>query len=264
MTIQKKMALLIAFVAFSIVSFAQTQENSDEQARMKMLADLGLPLPGSGIKLVPRSKLNLSKEQLALGKKAEEEMNTLGYAIDNSDRPKELLNMRHEAKSHFRIQSAKAMSDTNTGLRPKVENLKLAFKFKGVSQSKDQHTPKMALENKIILIGAAPQGGFHENKGGWSGAVQFFEMKNIGTCSYGLMNVKASNTAAELAIEDVTYLVNKKATITTVYGSPSTGFIYKVEWYDNENFHELECANMTYSPNLKQEVINLAKNIDKA
>ncbi len=76
------------------------------------------------------------------------------------------------------------------------------------------------------------------------------------------MNVKASNTAAELAIEDLTYLVNKKATITTVYGSPSTGFIYKVEWYDNENFHEL--ANMTYSPNLKQEVINLAKNIDKA
>ena len=103
---------------------------------------------------------------------------------------------------------------------------------------------------------------FHKENGGWSGAAQFFVVKNIGTCSYGVMSVKASNTAAELAAEDVTYIINKKPTITTVEGSPNTGFIYKIEWYDNENFHELECANMKYSSELTISVTNLAKDID--
>ncbi|MGV3740114.1 MAG: hypothetical protein ACO1N3_02325 [Gammaproteobacteria bacterium] len=126
--------------------------DTDEAMRMKMLSDLGLPLPGSGIKIVPRAQLHLSEEQIALGKKAEEEMRTLGYAINSSDYPKELLNIRRQ-------------------LRP-------------------------------------------------------------------------------------------RHTFSTVEGSLNTGFIYKIEWYDNENFHELECANLKYSSELTKSVINLAKDID--
>lgn len=60
----------------------------------------------------------------------------------------------------------------------------------------------------------------------------------------------------------VTYIINKKPTISIVEGSPNTGFIYKIEWYDHESFHELECANMKYSSDLAKSVTNLAKDID--
>ena len=78
------------------------------------------------------------------------------------------------------------------------------------------------------------------------------------------MNVKASNTAAQLAEEDVTYTINNKATILMpVEGSVNSGYLYFTKWYDENNFHELECANMKYSPTINQAVIELAKRIDK-
>jgi len=118
--------------------------------------------------------------------------------------------------------------------------------------------------SNVTLIGVAPQGAFHEESGGWSGVAQFFDVKNIGSCSYGVMNVKASGISALLAMEDVVYDVNNKATIILVEGCEKSGFIYKVEWYDNENFHELECANMEYSADINDAVVELAKKIDKA
>lgn len=261
--------LAILYTALSHVVLAEAID-TDEAMRMKMLADLGLPLPGSGIKIVPRAQLHLSEEQIALGKKAEEEeeeeeeMKTLGYAINPSDYPRELLNIHKQLQSRHKLQTA-PLSDESTELRPRIQDLKLAFKFEGVTQLKNAHSRRLqsvSSSNEFTLIGAVPQGGFHKEKGGWSGAAQFFAVKNIGTCSYGVINVKASNTAAELAAEDVTYVINKKPTISTVEGSPNTGFIYKIEWYDNESFHELECANMKYSPELTKSVTNLAKDID--
>ena len=77
------------------------------------------------------------------------------------------------------------------------------------------------------------------------------------------MNVKASNTAVQLAQEDVTYTINNKATILMpVEGSENSGFLYFVRWYDEKNFHELECANMNYSREINEAVIELAKKID--
>lgn len=260
----KKMLILIAILYAVLPNLVLAEVDADEAMRMKMLSDLGLPLPGSGIKIVPRTQLHLSEEQIALGKKAQEEMKTLGYAINPSDYPRELLNIRKQLQSRRKLQAA-SLSDESTELRPKIQDLKLAFKFEGVTPLKNAHSRRLqgiSSSNEITLIGTVPQGGFHKEKGGWSGAAQFFAVKNIGTCSYGVINVKASNTAAELAAEDVTYVINKKPTISTVEGSPNTGFIYKIEWYDNESFHELECANMKYSSDLTKSVTNLAKDID--
>ena len=90
-----------------------------------------------------------------------------------------------------------------------VNQIKLGFKFPSISTNKKL---KASIPD-IQMIAATPQGGFHEEKGGWSGAAEFFTAKNIGTCDYAIMNVKASNTAAMLAQEDVTYSINNKATI---------------------------------------------------
>ncbi|WP_115710987.1 hypothetical protein [Legionella sainthelensi] len=247
---------LLSFTVFAAHELTSEQEKVEEQKRMKALADLGLPLPGSGIKLVPRAALDLSEEQLKKGAKAEEEMKTLGYAVVDTNRPKELLNFHTYSKTQFKLYAGNDKA-TSTHLRQDIKDLKLAFKFKGVPPGNT-----LTAAGNITLLGVAPQGGFHDDKGGWSGAAQYFDAENIGSCSYGVMNVKASNTAAELAIEDVTYSVNNKATIITVEGNIGSGFLYKVDWYDDKNFHELECANMEYSVDKTNSVIALANQID--
>jgi hypothetical protein len=141
-------------------------------------------------------------------------------------------------------------SETSTHTRPNINELKLGFLPKIL--------PKSLITN---YIGVAPQGGF--NSEGWSGVSQFFEKKGVGVCVYSQNNLKISHAAAELAIEGVDYTVNNKPTISIIRGSKNAGFIYTIKWYDDENFHELECASMKYSPKANSIVIEVAKEIDK-
>ncbi len=247
-----KNIILVLLCAFSINCFAEEIPENHK----KILEELGLTVPGSGIKLVPRSMLNLSEDQLKSGEKAEKERKKLGYAVVYTNRPIELINFHNYAKTQFKLYEDNERA-TSTHLRKNINDLKLAFKFKGVPEGNS-----LASAGTVTMLGIAPKGGFHEEKGGWSGAGQFFDAKNIGSCAYSVMNVKASNTAARLAIEDVTYDINNKVTISFVEGNKNSGFLYKVEWYDNDNFHELECANMKYSPEINRSVIELANRID--
>jgi hypothetical protein len=257
----KKTIICATLMAFSATTFALTPQEraAQEQENMKMLSQMGLPLPGSGIKIVPRSMMDLSPEEIQQGDKEMAEFKEKGYVNKYINRPRELLSMNESLVEKEFIKSAGKTSDTNTGLSRHVNDMKLAFKFPDISKNKMLVTSS----SDIHVLASAPKGGFHEDKGGWSGASQFFTHKNIGTCSYSVMNVKASNTAAQLAQEDVTYTINNKATILMpVEGSESSGFLYYIKWYDNENFHELECANMKYSPNKTNSVIALANRID--
>jgi hypothetical protein len=222
---------------------------------MKILAELGLPLPGSGIKLVPRALMNLPEDIIIQGQKEEKEYAEKGFIEKFTMRPKELLKIDETfANSNFIKEDMS--HERSTGLSPSISNLKLAFKFPNLSKS-------LMSSNGMHMLAATPMGGFHEEKGGWSGASQFFTVNNIGTCSYDIMNVSVSNTATELAQEDVSYTINNKATVLlSPEGNEMSGYIYSLKWYDNENFHTLECANMNYSKQMNDDVIELAKKID--
>jgi hypothetical protein len=246
---KKILVLLIPLTSWA-ASETQEERNLREERHMKMLAEIGLPLPDSGIKLVPRSMLGLPQEVIDQGLKDEESLKINGYIFENTIRPMELINFRTHALAQFK-QYANITNVTSTHIRPNIQDLKLGFAFKGLPN-----------ELGIKTIGFVPQGGFHEESGGWSGVVQFFDKKDIGTCAYAIRNVKVSHTAAQLALEDVTYDINNKATLKSIRGNKNSGFIYKVEWYDNQNFHELECANMKYLGDTTNSVISLANQID--
>ena len=258
----KKNIICLTIIMLSTTTFALTSEEkaAQEKENMKMLAQMGLPLPGSGIKVVPRSMLGLTPEEMAQGDKEMAEFKDKGYVSKYINRPRELLSMTPTMVKKELKASSNKESEGYTGLSTDVNQMKLAFSFPSLSQNKFLK----ATSDDINVMAAAPKGGFHKEIGGWSGASQFFTYKEIGTCSYGVMNVKASNTAAQLAREDVTYTINNKATILMpVEGSDNSGFLYFVKWYDENNFHELECANMKYSPLTNEAVIELAKRIDK-
>jgi hypothetical protein len=259
----KKNIICLALMALSVTTFALTPEEkaAQEKENMKKLAQMGLPLPGSGIKIVPRSMLGLTPEEIAQGDKEMLEAKEKGYVNKYINRPLELLSMTPSRVKKELKANANKESDGYTGLSSNVSEMKLAFAFPSLSKNKSLK----AIADDINIMAAAPKGGFHQEFGGWSGASQFFTYKEIGTCSYSVMNVKVSNTAAQLAQEDVSYSINNKATILMpVEGSDNSGYLYFVKWYDDNNFHELECANMKYSADINDAVIELAKKIDKA
>lgn len=258
----KKNIICVALIALSSATFALTPEEKAEAEKenMKMLAQMGLPLPGSGIKVVPRSMLGLTPEEIAQGDKEMAEFKDKGFVNKYINRPRELLAITPTKVKRELKASVSKENDSYTGLSANVNQMKLAFTFPSLNKNKSLMA---TASSDINVMAAAPKGGFHQELGGWSGASQFFTYKDVGTCSYSVMNVKASNTAAQLAQEDVTYSINNKATILMpVEGSDNSGYLYFVKWYDNHNFHELECANMKYSAGTNDAVIELAKKID--
>lgn len=233
---------------------------SDQRAKhAEILNSLGLPAFGDGIKVVPRSQLGLPDDILERGAEEAKQQESIGYVKKETARPAELLEMKVVAPIDIQ-QYAANNNEKGTHLRKSARDLKLAFKFKGV-ESDDM---LLRTNNTIKVLAAAPQGAFHDELDRWSGAVQFFIAKNIGVCSYGIRNVKASGTSAMLAIEDVTYDIGNKATLIHTEGSKNSGFIYKVKWFDDESFHELECASSQYSKQINHDVIDLARTIDKS
>jgi hypothetical protein len=257
----KEKLIVSALIVLSAAAFALTPEEraEAEKKNMKMLAQMGLPLPGSGIKVVPRAMLGLTPEEITQGDKEMAEFREKGYVNKYINRPRELLSVTPALVRKELKASVAPPGKEYTGLSANVSQMKLAFVFPSLNKNKSLK----AIGNDINVIAAAPKGGFHQELGGWSGASQFFIHKDIGACSYSVMNVKASNTAVQLAQEDVTYSINNKATILMpVEGSDNSGYLYFVKWYDNNNFHELECANMKYSAAINGAVIELAKKID--
>jgi hypothetical protein len=238
--------ILSALILCPIIGYGAIDDLKEE--RMNILSELGLPLPDSGIKLVPRSHFNLSQDEIQQGLLEEQQMKDKGYIEENNPRPLELLHFKEHASLQYK-QYANFLSDSSTHLRASSKDLKLGFNFKGLPRTIAPNT-----------IGFVPQGGFH--KEGWSGAVQFFEAKNIGICAYAQMNVAVSHTAIHIALEDAAYTINNKLTLTEVRGNEKTGFDYRVKWYDEKTFHELECANMIYSKDTLNNVIELASKAD--
>lgn len=244
-----KLKHLTLLLGITCVFSVHSDIDDAKEERMRILSELGLPLPDSGIKIIPRAQLDLPKSLLEEGKREEKEMKEKGYAHSLSSRPQELLNFKYHAQDEFK-KYKNSQSDTATHIRHSLDELKISYKPKPIPDT---------LASKYI--GVAPQGSFKEN--GWSGVAQFFETSDSLACAYGEMNVKAAHTAAELAMESITYEVHNKPTLITVKGDKYLGFVYKIDWFDDEIFHNLECASKEYSSLIKDKVLTLADNIDR-
>jgi len=254
----KKLSAALLLSSIALISWAKIPPGHEKELALlaEDFAALGLPAFNSGIQVVPRSQLGMPDEVLKAGQAEANQREALGYAEKEEPYVAELLAMKKTAPHNIKLMASNK-NDGSTHMRKSVRDLKLAFKFPGVgANGKLYFTPGMQ------VLGAAPQGSFNPGDG-WTGALQFFAYKNIGVCAYGVMNVEASGTSAMIAMEDVTYEINDKATLSKVDGKPGYGFLYKVEWFEDINFHELQCATQEYSGEIKQSIISLAKQLDR-
>lgn len=115
---------------------------------------------------------------------------------------------------------------------------------------------------KSITLGYAPVGTFNEDTG-WTGITEIFKAKDVGICQFSHFDLKTSKGAYSLSKEDEKRDVNDKYTYFEVTGKKNEGFDYKVVWFEDFNMYTLSCINKEFSNKFMQNVINLAKQIDK-
>jgi hypothetical protein len=137
-------------------------------------------------------------------------------------------------------------------------NLKKSFsKLKLVPNLK--HVPA-SLKSKTF--GYEGAGAFSETNG-WNSLTEIFKSKSSDLCMFTHSDLKASNGGYSLSEENAQYDINGKYTVIEVKGIPHMGFEYNINWFDDLNLYTLTCVNKEFSPEIKQKIIDLAKQIDK-
>jgi hypothetical protein len=247
---------LIVALLFPAVAFAGENLDADQLAKAakereewtkQHFAKQGSPIPDGGITVIPENQMSEYNKFKAQRAKERADIKKYGYINQFLPQTQSLLNFKEVTKNQF---VAKSANPANEGLRHNINDIEMAYDFKGVP-------------NHLVtqMLGIAPSVTFIKGSG-WAGAVQFFEKVGLGNCSYRENNLKFSHGAAIIAEEDATKDVNGKVTVTNVTGKNTDGFLYSVDWYDNSFFRELKCAKSDYTADTIVSMIELARQID--
>lgn len=175
-------------------------------------------------------------------------MQLKGY-IDTNDvdgNIKALFSLEHEASNEIKSYR-EDNNPQDTHLKLSYQKIPLSFKYSDISTIKGH------------IIGYAAAGGYSKQKG-WDGIAVFFKENRLGICSYTTYAIKK----VLLAKEKISYSVNKKPTTKSVKGNPKIGFLYSLNWYEDNRLYSLECANKTFDPERLNDLIVLANTIEKA
>lgn len=248
----KKAIVALCIIPFTAFAVTDEQKQAAMQANYKELKKMGLVTPNDGVQVAPRETILSSDWQKQKELAQTKELKTRGYINETSDRAYELLHFKDVIKQHKSIE-AKMSKPNESHMRYAVGDMVMAYTYRGVPE-----------KEMTEFIGIAPVGTYvNEPVTGWSGAVEFFKTK-FGSCAFTENNINVSHGAARVSEEDATYEINGKITLVDVIGNQSSGFLYRVNWFDNNFIRNLECANENFSKEFTKNTVELAKEIDKA
>lgn len=248
----KKLLFLLS-ILFSTSVFSLSEEEILQNERLEWAKDYfskkGGPIPDGGIKILPEKEMSTYEESKKIRKKMKDDIQKFGYINQNNDPNNRLFHLKEYAL-HDLTSHAQNSRPTNTHLKSTIDELKMAYEFKGIP-----------INEITESIGFAPYGTYIKDKG-WIGAHHFFIKDEIGNCVFIENNIKLSHGAIIIPKEDVTYLIHNKPTTTYISGNTKSGFLYHIDWYDLNFFRSIECANKKYNEEIMQKIIELATKID--
>jgi hypothetical protein len=105
-------------------------------------------------------------------------------------------------------------------------------------------------------------GGVYLKNLGWSGMTEYFNAPGMGTCQYNIENLPVTKVTVYASAETVSYDIHGKVTDKYVQGSPKSGFLYSLSWFDRSYIQTLMCANKDYDASIMGKMISLANTID--
>lgn len=246
----KNTVIALSILSFSCVGFnASAMENDPKQ--MAVLKKLGLPTPEARLEVLPTDN-NLS----ALKKRGfmleQKEMQKNGFVNRTSDRASEIIGIKKSLQRQF-ANKPMITRQHDTEIRKQADEIVFAYSYGGV--------PKSSVTEHY---GFAPTGTFVENENrGWTGGGEFFKT-SFATCAYTEKNMLAANGSARVFEDEATRDVNGKITFIDIEGNESSGFLYRVHWFDDIFNRDLECATMKFSESVKNSTVELAKLIDSS
>jgi len=235
----------VTIFAVSVLSFLGAAAQAQELDRLIQMPSL--PPADEGIVIKPENQLphyEMLKESI---KKDRASVKKYGYIRRSSPEAQVLLNFQ---KGLIQFSPKNLTATADTGLYRSIHDIQMAYRYYGV--------PASAMTNELAV---APAGTYLQGQG-WTGAAQTFEKAGLGICNYNEMNAKLNHGSVLVARENVSYDINGKVTQKYAKGEENEGFIYGVGWYDDTIYHELECVQMTFSPDTMRSVVNLAIVID--
>lgn len=231
-SLMKKIFLIISInCLFCGLNFASNYSNEED-----------LPKPDSGVRIITTKKsLDSSKNEVLTIQK---QIKMKGYYQTYSQKAATLIGMKN-------VRPLKKGSNNyhSTELKSNIEDLGLAFPFKGVPVD-----PKN-------VIGYAAALSYEKDKG-WTGVTEVFIDEDLGTCQYTLFNWKLSHGSANIPEEVVSYDVNGKITTLDVRGNDKSGYIQTLHWANNLAMNYLLCANTKFKKANNVKLIKLAREID--
>lgn len=244
------LASSVCFVGFLHANTPFDSSKMSEETKQFFIKE-GLPIPGSGVTIAPSSKLKLKG---TIGSKLlneKIEMKQKGFISSENNEAKTFLNIGAIISDQMKKQLVNDPKATTA--KKDLSSVGIAFNAKEINQS---------LISSVLGFGSA--GIYLENQG-WTSFVEFFEPKDIAgsVCNYQLSSIALNGTAAIIYEDEVHKEVNGKITSIQVKGNEETAYMYTVDWWDNDFYHLLNCSNKTFSKEITQKVIDLAKQIDK-
>ncbi len=248
----KKTIIILTLIPLLVFAFTAEQKDAFNQANIKALEKQDLPIPTSGVRVVPQESIKMQGWQKRQMLDESKQMRTKGYIEKTSTRAYELMNIKAKIiKIEARQKVSLANMGTSSHMRQSPEDIPFAYTYIGAP-----------IEDMIEFYGIAPVGTYVEEPlAGWTGAVEFFKT-SFGYCAYTENNLIAAHGAARIAEEEAQNDVNGKITLIDIEGNDSTGYLYRVNWFDNVFNRNLECAAKNFSQDVRGATINLAKEID--
>lgn len=204
--------------------------------------------PDGGVVLVSSSQIRVPDSLKIQWDKERVEQKNKGYYSMYSERAKELIQLKDLVQ--FKYDASLINKDKNSSIfRRSLDEIALAYDFSPIN------------ENYISKVyGFAACNTF---KDGWTGVVEFFESEELGVCAYTENNVVLTHQSAKVDKNIVRYDINEKVSIFRVEGNKDSGYLYRIDWFDNKFFRTLECAKKHYSLENSSSLTLLAIQVDK-
>jgi len=241
----KKILFTSLLVANALYAEETTMEQQVrlEQERLAYLKSQGIVYLGKGVHLLKEQDLNLSKKILKKIKDEKISLKTKGFVESKDPIIDELSNLQATVDNDLSLKFKKI---SGTGWHKDYKNLKLTWEFKPMPES-------------MKILAYAPTNSYNA---GWNGIVVALQTDNKSYCRYEEKNIKATQASINLPLEQVTKDINDKNSILYVQGNEHDGFVYQINWFDDDFSHEFNCLASTYSKDLLQYYIGQAKLID--
>ena len=237
----KKTFLALTIMSATSLNAAMLQLTTEETDYFKKH---GLPIPGIGVTIVEPSRSFAANKALLEQKKD-------GYRHEFSQAATNLLHidalLQPEIKRVRSLIRQKQSADISTD----AKDVTMAYPFKPVPS----HIVK-----RVIMY--APTGVYAHNGNveGWVGLTEYFE-SYFAPCSYEEVNVVLTGSATIMDSDTVTYEVANKTGEYFATGD-STGYLYQIEWIDDQFRRKLRCATKVFDSHMHDNLVELAKVID--